>query len=130
MLAVIAVGDTKTKDVLSQAFNIGYPDSTVIYTDSARLCIDYIKAKQPDIIVIDTLLKSGDGYETVKKIRRLSDAPILMLSYIKEESQLVKALELGVDDYVVKPVHSMEIIARIRTLIRRKTTNNTGRNEY
>jgi DNA-binding response OmpR family regulator len=84
-----------------------------------------MKINSPDIIVVDTLLRDYDGYELIKKIRKLSDVPILMLSYIKDEFQLVKALELGVDDYVVKPVHSMEIIARIRALTKRQARNNT-----
>jgi DNA-binding response OmpR family regulator len=85
-----------------------------------------IKTDLPDIVVIDTLLGDYDGYELIRKIRSLSDVPVMMLSYIKEESQMVKALELGVDDYIVKPVRSLEIIASINMLTKQKNRNSRG----
>jgi DNA-binding response OmpR family regulator len=125
MLALVNLNDSETeaKDVIFQALEIGYTWYKVTYTNSGKQCVTPAKPTPPDIILLDSFLKDCDGYEAIRQIRTFSDVPVIMLSYFKEESQIVKALELGANEYVVKPVHSMEIVTRIKTLIRRKQVN-------
>ncbi len=118
-MVLVALGDGNVKDSVSQALEIGYPKCKVDYTSSSKHCVELIKNTVPDIVILDASLKDSDGYDVIKQIRDFSNVPILMLSYQKDESWVVKALELGADEYVIKPVHSMEIIARIRTLLKR-----------
>ena len=73
----------------------------------------------PDLILLDVMLPDGDGRDLAREIRRDSDVPIVMLTARGEEIDRVLGLELGADDYVVKPFSSRELTARIRAIMRR-----------
>lgn len=75
--------------------------------------------QRPDLVVIDILMPKMDGYELCKLVREISPAPIMILSALGNESDKVKGLELGADDFVVKPVGMEEFLARIEALLRR-----------
>ncbi len=106
-----------------------FPKSEFKLTESGERCIDLLRAKRPDIVILDSVLKDIDGFETIKQIRSISDVPILMLSYSKEESQIVKAFDLGADDYMAKPIHQMEAVVRVKSLIKRKPEITEGKRE-
>ena len=72
-----------------------------------------------DIIIMDVMMPELDGFSAVKEIRKFSDTPVIMLSARGEEYDKVLAFELGVDDYVVKPFSSKEIMLRIGAILRR-----------
>ena len=74
---------------------------------------------QPDIILLDLMMPEIDGKATLKKIREISHAPILILSALIEKENIVELLNLGGDDYVTKPFHRDELIARIQAVLRR-----------
>ena len=73
----------------------------------------------PDLILLDVMLPDGDGRDLAREIRRESDVPIVMLTARGEEIDRVLGLELGADDYVVKPFSMRELTARIRAIMRR-----------
>ena len=73
----------------------------------------------PDLILLDVMLPDGDGRDLAREIRRESDVPIIMLTARGEEIDRVLGLELGADDYVVKPFSMRELTARIRAIMRR-----------
>jgi two-component system response regulator RegX3 len=73
----------------------------------------------PDLILLDVMLPDGDGRDLAKDIRKESDVPIVMLTARGEEIDRVLGLELGADDYVVKPFSARELTARIRAILRR-----------
>ena len=77
------------------------------------------KDNDPDLIILDIMLPSLNGLEVCRIIRRDSDVPMLMLSAKGEEADRVVGLELGADDYVVKPFSMRELLARVRALLRR-----------
>ncbi|WP_093689791.1 response regulator transcription factor [Sporolituus thermophilus] len=79
------------------------------------------KARQlgPDIVLLDVMLPSLDGWGVCKEIRRTSDVPIIMLTARDAEADRIIGLELGADDYVVKPFSPKEVIARMRAIFRR-----------
>ena len=72
-----------------------------------------------DIIIMDIMMPELDGFSTVKEIRKTSDVPVIMLSARGEEYDKVLGFELGIDDYVVKPFSSKEIMLRIAAILRR-----------
>ena len=74
---------------------------------------------EPDLILLDLMLPTIDGYEVCRAIRTESDVPILMLTARSEEIDRVVGLELGADDYVTKPFSMRELMARVRALLRR-----------
>jgi DNA-binding response OmpR family regulator len=73
----------------------------------------------PDIIILDLIMPDMDGWEVCKKIREFSHTPILVLSVINKPGMVERALDKGADDYLIKPVSSSSLIARLNTLIRR-----------
>ena len=73
----------------------------------------------PDLILLDLMLPGIDGYQVCREIRHVSDIPIIMLSAKGETFDKVLGLELGADDYVIKPFDSKELVARIRAVLRR-----------
>jgi len=75
--------------------------------------------QSPDLILLDVMLPDGDGRDLARQIRRESDVPIVMLTARGEEIDRVLGLELGADDYVVKPFSMRELTARIRAIMRR-----------
>ncbi|TFE02203.1 response regulator transcription factor [Jeotgalibacillus salarius] len=81
--------------------------------------LQQFKSYHPDVMVVDIMMPFMDGFELLKEIRQLSEIPFIFLSARGEEWDKVKGLRLGADDYIVKPFHSGELIARIETVLRR-----------
>lgn len=77
------------------------------------------QAFHPNLILLDLMLPGIDGYQVCREIRHVSDVPIIMLSAKGETFDKVLGLELGADDYVIKPFDSKELVARIRAVLRR-----------
>jgi two-component system, OmpR family, response regulator RegX3 len=77
------------------------------------------RRQPPDLVLLDVMLPDGDGRDLAREIRKESDVPIVMLTARGEEIDRVLGLELGADDYVVKPFSSRELTARIRAIMRR-----------
>ena len=74
---------------------------------------------QPDLLLLDLMLPGIDGYQVCREIRHSSDVPIIMLSAKGETFDKVLGLELGADDYIIKPFDSKELVARVRAVLRR-----------
>jgi two-component system, OmpR family, response regulator RegX3 len=88
---------------------------------------DAYERQAPDLILLDVMLPDGDGRDLARDIRKSSDVPIIMLTARGEEIDRVLGLELGADDYVVKPFSARELSARIRAILRRgKSTERRG----
>ncbi len=73
----------------------------------------------PDVIILDAVMPNLDGWETCRRIREVTDTPIIMLSAVNEQSKIVKGLDLGADDYLVKPILPEALVARIEAVLRR-----------
>lgn len=81
---------------------------------------------EPDVVIVDVMMPQLDGWEVVRRIREGgSEVPVLMLTAKDEVSDRVKGLDLGADDYLVKPFALEELLARVRVLLRRKTADKT-----
>ncbi len=81
---------------------------------------------QPDLVILDLMLPGLDGFEVCKQIRTQFQRPILMLTAKDEDIDQIVGLEIGADDYVVKPVQPRLLLARIKALLRRSTENDTN----
>jgi len=85
-------------------------------------------ASKPDVILLDIMLPGMDGWQACSRFREMSDVPIIMLTAMGADENVVKGLDMGADDYIVKPVTADELTARIRALLRRVSRSDTGRN--
>lgn len=86
--------------------------------EALRVFYDY----RPDLVILDTRMPEMDGYTLISRIREVSDIPILVLSAYGEEEDVVRGLDAGADDYVLKPYRLQELLARLRALLRRYIT--------
>lgn len=83
---------------------------------------------KPDVIVLDIMMPSMDGWQACRRFREMSDVPIIMLTALDSQENIVKGLNLGADDYLVKPVTAEELAARIRAVLRRASRSNSNGN--
>ncbi len=83
------------------------------------MAVEYFSSFNPDIVILDVMMPRLDGWQTLREIRKTSDCPIIMLTAKGETFDKVLGLELGADDYVVKPFDTKELIARIKAILRR-----------
>ncbi len=87
---------------------------------SGEQALDALARRVPDLVILDVRLPGIDGFETLRRIRKTSDVYVLMLTARSEESDTLIGLEVGADDYVTKPFSPREVVARVRTLLRRR----------
>ncbi len=92
--------------------------STIIAYDGKQ-AVESFKNENPDLIVLDVMMPEMDGWQVCKEIRKTSETPIIMLTAKGETFDKVLGLELGADDYMVKPFETKELIARIKAVLRR-----------
>ncbi|MGD9735044.1 MAG: response regulator transcription factor [Solirubrobacterales bacterium] len=96
-----------------------------LVTGTAAGALQLAAEAEPDLIVLDLALPDGDGRDVCREIRRDSDVPIVMLTARGTEMDRVVGLEIGADDYVVKPFSAREVISRIRAVLRRTGARET-----
>jgi two-component system response regulator ResD len=88
-----------------------------------RAALEQIESKAPDLIVLDLMLPEVDGYEVTRRVRARGDTPIIMLTARKSEVDRIAGLEMGADDYVVKPFSAQELVSRVRAVLRRSAAS-------
>jgi len=94
----------------------GYLVSAV---SDGQQALDVLARQTPDLIVLDLMLPLVDGYEITSRVRQASNIPIIILTARREESDRIAGLEMGADDYVVKPFSPQELVSRVRAVLRR-----------
>ena len=87
--------------------------------ETAQEALDAVSVRPPDAAILDLILPDGNGVDICRSIREWSEMPIIVLSAVGDESEKVRALEAGADDYVTKPFGPDELIARLRAALRR-----------
>jgi DNA-binding response OmpR family regulator len=92
---------------------------TVVSAADGLQAVDTFSAQPVDLILLDIMMPRLDGFGTCQRIREFSNVPIIMLTAKGEEQDRVKGLDLGADDYLVKPFSATELLARVRAVLRR-----------
>ena len=101
----------------------------VIVTGEGGPAVATARGSQPDLIVLDLGLPDRDGLDVTRELRRSSNVPILMLTARGDEADRIVGLELGADDYMVKPFSPKELVARVRAILRRTEAAQAGGRE-
>ena len=91
----------------------------VLTADSGLEALEQVQAQEPDLVVLDVLMPKKDGFETLKELRAFSSVPVIILSAKEANTDKVRGLELGADDYLAKPFSPDELGARIEAIRRR-----------
>ena len=95
---------------------------TVAIAHDGRKAVEVFDQESPDIILLDIMLPEQDGFQVCREIRKKSQCPIIMLTAKGEVEDRIIGLELGADDYLIKPFSPRELVARVRALLRRAHT--------
>ncbi|MEG2144948.1 MAG: response regulator transcription factor, partial [Oscillospiraceae bacterium] len=95
----------------------------VVIANDGNEAVTKFAAEAPDLILLDVMMPGLDGWQVCRELRKTSNVPIIMLTAKGETFDKVLGLELGADDYVVKPFDTKEIIARIKAVLRRTVVN-------
>src|SRR2546426_7805976 len=98
----------------------------VVVAGDGESAVASARGRKPDLVVLDLGLPGRDGLEVTRELRRSSNVPIVMLPARGEEADRIVGLEVGADDYVVKPFSPKELVARVRAVLRRTANAGTG----
>lgn len=98
---------------------VGYD---VVTAEDGEEAVEVYNKTAPDLVILDVMMPKMDGYGVTREIRRTSDVPIIILTALGDVSERITGLELGADDYVIKPFSPKELEARVKAVLRRTTS--------
>lgn len=120
MKVLVIEDDPDIVGVISLAFQIRWPDAELVSSHLGEKGIEMVETENPDVVILDLGLPDISGFDVLKQIRLFSDVPILILTVRADETDIVRGLEWGAEDYMVKPFRQMELLSRIKALTRRR----------
>ncbi|MBM3144660.1 MAG: response regulator transcription factor [Chloroflexi bacterium] len=119
MSALILVVDDEPRYVRLMEANLVSAGYKVITAAGGQEAVDTVDANRPDLVLLDIMMPDLDGIEACERIRRFSAVPIIMVTALSDERDRVRGLDVGADDYIVKPYSVTELLARVRAVLRR-----------
>jgi phosphate regulon transcriptional regulator PhoB len=115
----VLVVDDENPIVEAVAYNLRKEGFQALTASDAEQCLSIARAEKPDLIILDVMLPSASGFDVCRLLRKQNDVPIIMLTARAEETDRVVGLELGADDYITKPFSMRELMARVKSVLRR-----------
>ena len=120
----ILVVDDEPTIVETVSYNLRMERYETVSAETAEQCLDAVRNEHPDLVLLDVMLPSASGFDVCRRIRQFSDVPVIMLTAKAEETDRVVGLEIGADDYVTKPFSMRELMARVKSVLRRRVPAN------
>jgi len=119
-LKVVVIDDAPDiVEVVTLCFQLRWSGTDVLSAGEGGKGLELIEVENPDIVILDINLPDMDGFTVIRELRRFSQVPVIMLTVKGEDTDVAKGLELGADDYMVKPFSHIELIARVEAVLRR-----------
>jgi DNA-binding response OmpR family regulator len=106
-------------NAVNVAFEFRWPDVCVVSATNGKDGILLVKKESPDVVILDINLPDISGFDVLKGIREFSSVPVIILTVRADDTDVLKGLETGADDYVVKPFNYLTLLARVRAVLRR-----------
>jgi DNA-binding response OmpR family regulator len=119
MKILIVDDDHDLLEAVGLGLQLQWQGVEVVSATDGEQGLEVFFAESPDVVLLDVGLPRLDGFEVLRRIRAVSDTPVLMLTARGEELDKVRGLEIGADDYVTKPFSPLELLARIKAILRR-----------
>jgi len=119
MKTLVVEDEPDMAEVITLALTMHWAGCTALVAGTAASALDLAERERPDVVLLDIGLPDEDGFAVCRAIRAYSDVPIIMLTVRDTEYDKVKGLESGADDYITKPFGHLELLARIRAVLRR-----------
>jgi DNA-binding response OmpR family regulator len=117
--ARILVVDDEPRYVWTMRVNLEARGYEVLTAGNGQEALSAVIAQEPDLIILDIKMPEMNGYEVCKRVRQFTSVPIIMLTALAQETNLIQGLSLGADDYVTKPFSIDVLLARVRAALRR-----------
>jgi DNA-binding response OmpR family regulator len=115
----ILIVDDEPRYVRLMEANLISDNYEVLKAYNGQQALEIVEDKKPDLVLLDVMMPVLDGFTTCERIRKFSTVPIIMVTVKGEEKDRVRGLDLGADDYIVKPFSATELLARVRAVLRR-----------
>ena len=106
-------------NTVSLTFKLSWSDAVLVATDNGAKGIEMAETESPDIIILDINLPDIEGFEVLSQVRLFTDVPIIILTVRDAEADKVRGLETGADDYITKPFSALDLLARVKAVLRR-----------
>jgi len=119
MRILVVDDESDVVESIRLGFDLQWREVEVIGAATGEAALDAVEREHPDIVLLDVGLPDVDGFAVLTGIRAFSDVPVVMLTARDDAMDKVKGLELGADDYVTKPFNHLELMARVRAVLRR-----------
>jgi two-component system KDP operon response regulator KdpE len=119
MRILVADDEPDVVESVRLGFALQWREVDVLGAGDGDQALDAVERESPDIVLLDIGLPGRDGFDVLRELREFSDVPVVMLTARDDSMDKVKALELGADDYVTKPFNHLELMARVRAVLRR-----------
>ncbi len=121
MKVLLIEDNSEIVDIVTITLQLRWAEVTLISTFLGKEGVELARTEQPDLIMLDLGLPDIDGFQVLRQIRDFSDVPVVILTVRGEEMDKIKGLELGADDYIIKPFSPGELLARMKALLRRSS---------
>lgn len=109
-------------EIITIAFNLRWPELVIRTAGTGAKALELAETERPDAIILDIVLPDADGFELCTQLKAKTSAAILILTVKGAEEDKVKGLTLGADDYITKPFDHYELLARLKAVIRRRSS--------
>lgn len=126
MSSKILVVDDEPRYLRLMEANLTSDGYQVIKAVNGQEAVDKVASQRPDLVVLDIMMPVLDGFGACERIREFSNVPIIVVTARGEENARVRGLDLGADDYIVKPFSATELLARVRAVLRRAKTSGSN----
>lgn len=124
---LVLVCDDEPRIIQFVRVNFEMKGARVVEARDGASCLQKVRETLPDLVILDVNMPGMDGFETLKALRAISDVPVIMLTVQADESDRIRGLDLGADDYVGKPFSPSELVSRARAVLRRVQTPRDNR---
>ncbi|HZS00741.1 MAG TPA: response regulator transcription factor [Chloroflexota bacterium] len=119
MKILVVDDDPQIREAVTIGIQLQWQDAEVLSAADGEQGLRLFYEQDPDVVVLDVTMPRKNGFEVLQEIRRVSDVPVIMLTARGEETDQVRGLEMGADDYVTKPFSHLALLARIKAVLRR-----------
>ncbi len=119
MKVVIIDDQTEIVEAVSTCFKMRWPNVTILCASEGTKGLELIEVELPDVVILELSLPDIDGFEVLSQARLSFDVPIIILTIRNQRMNIVRGLELGADDYIMKPFDHIEFLARVKAVLRR-----------
>lgn len=122
MKVLIVEDDPETVEVIKLCLSIRWANAEVMAVGNGSEVAHLVETESPDVVILDLGLPDVDGLNVLQEVRRFSSVPVIIVTARGDEIARINGLELGADDYIVKPFYYTELLARVKAVLRRTRT--------